>query len=152
MVSNIIFELKGLRTYEAVDIKALQKLSVELAKKIERGGTLLLHGDVGAGKTLVCKFIIDFLCGCEAVSPTFNILLTYKALSGITVYHYDLYRVKAAYELHERGFEHSLEEGITLIEWPEIALSKIPKDAIHLEIKPCKDDNLRKIYIRNLDR
>lgn len=84
---------------------------------------ILLKGDLGAGKTTLVKIILENLGVNESVtSPTFNIVSTYPTLSGKSIHHFDLYRIKTIDELYEIGFEEYLDSGlICLIEWPEIA-------------------------------
>lgn len=111
------------------------KLATDLATKIEAGTVIALYGDLGAGKTTICRQIIRSLCGenTRVASPTFNLLQTYSCNVG-EVYHFDLYRLKHPEEVYELGFEEALHDNITLIEWPEIISHLLPKNTIHLQI------------------
>jgi tRNA threonylcarbamoyl adenosine modification protein YjeE len=62
-------------------------------------------------------------------SPTFTIVQNYDGIS-----HFDLYRIEDASELEEIGLMHAIENDIALIEWPEIAAGRLPKDTIHVRI------------------
>jgi tRNA threonylcarbamoyladenosine biosynthesis protein TsaE len=90
----------------------------------------LLEGDLGAGKTSFVKAFCEVLGIEEAVSsPTFNIVHAYEE-GDITVYHFDLYRLKNTAELEEIGFDEYLPhrqaglrgDAYVFIEWPELAM------------------------------
>ena len=119
-----------------------KKLAQELARAAKKGDCYCLIGDLGAGKTEFAREFIRTICGDVTVgSPTFNIVQEYNL-----VHHYDLYRLKDASELTEIGLEDSLNNAITLIEWPQIAEDLLPanRTIINLEII---DETTRKISI-----
>lgn len=92
-----------------------------LAKTLKAGDILLFNGNLGSGKTFICREIIKYFCGTgtNVTSPTFNLLQTYEA-PNFVIYHYDLYRLKYAEEIYELGIEEALDNNLCLIEWPEI--------------------------------
>ena len=51
-------------------------------------------------------------------SPTFTLVQAYET-PGLTVHHFDLYRIEDPSELSELGLEDALDAGAALIEWPE---------------------------------
>ena len=57
-----------------------------------------------------------------------NIVQIYE-VSEQKIYHFDLYRLESADELLEIGFEDALEDGICLIEWPQIAQNTLKKSS-----------------------
>jgi len=82
-------------------------------------------GDLGAGKTtLIKKFCRELGVQGEMSSPTFGLVNTYNSHNG-TIYHTDWYRVNDIVELYDVGIDESLEDGIWLIEWPEIGMNLI---------------------------
>lgn len=95
---------------------------------------LLLLGDLGAGKTTFTKVYGEAL-GIQGIkSPTFSIVEEHPYEGGI-LYHMDLYRIDDEEELYALGFEEYFDRtGIVVIEWPQIGLDLIPKDAYCLEI------------------
>lgn len=126
----------------------LQAFAAQLARVCRRGDCLLLFGDLGAGKT---SFARGFICallgeGTEVPSPTFTLVQTYPA--AIPVWHFDLYRLKHASELQEIGLEDALEQGITLMEWPQIAEGHLPPDALEIYIEPAGQG--RQLTLRGL--
>ncbi|MGV2431941.1 MAG UNVERIFIED_CONTAM: tRNA (adenosine(37)-N6)-threonylcarbamoyltransferase complex ATPase subunit type 1 TsaE [Rickettsiaceae bacterium] len=119
---------------------SLEEESIALARKLayqlSKGDILALRGDLGAGKTFIARHIIQTIIGTDEVvaSPTFQLLQIYKAKTH-TIYHYDLYRLKALEELYELGFDDAMNgQNIVIIEWPEIARGAISKSAIDIEI------------------
>ncbi|MDR1207577.1 MAG: tRNA (adenosine(37)-N6)-threonylcarbamoyltransferase complex ATPase subunit type 1 TsaE [Rickettsiales bacterium] len=111
-----------------------------------------LHGDLGMGKTEIARAIIQTLCGSDTVvpSPTFTLVQSYDAKSGgdatPRISHFDLYRITDASELEEIGLSHACANDITLIEWPEIAESMLPRDTVHIYI--TAEGEGRKIEIK----
>lgn len=120
-------------------------LGASLGKILRAGDVVLLYGDLGAGKTTFSRGLIQSLLleHEEVVSPTFTLVQTYPVAAGM-LYHYDLYRLDKgdASTLTELGWEESLNDGITLVEWPErLAKEYIPPRALFVRITPCPDQS-----------
>jgi tRNA threonylcarbamoyladenosine biosynthesis protein TsaE len=104
---------------DLADEKATEALAARLAAVAHPGDVIALRGELGAGKTCFARAFIRTRGGDEAVpSPTFTLVQTYNLPEG-RVWHFDLYRLRAAEEAWELGIEEAFEEGISLIEWPE---------------------------------
>jgi tRNA threonylcarbamoyladenosine biosynthesis protein TsaE len=108
-----------------------------LGEHLSPGSTLLLNGNLGAGKTTLVQGIGRGL-GIEEpiVSPTFTLINEY--LDGrIPLYHLDLYRLEPSQidslhpEIYWLGEE--VEPGITAIEWSQ-RLPVKPSDYIKIEL------------------
>ncbi|MEY4463711.1 MAG: tRNA threonylcarbamoyladenosine biosynthesis protein TsaE [Pseudomonadota bacterium] len=67
-----------------------KKLAKLLAQSLKPNDIVLLNGDLGAGKTFFCREVIKYFCGenTDIISPTFNLLQTYKA-SNFTIVNSD---------------------------------------------------------------
>lgn len=117
-----------------------QQESIELAHNIAKnllaGDILTFTGDLGSGKTFLCREIIKYCCGQDTnvISPTFNLLQTYKA-DNFTIYHFDLYRLKSLSETYELGIEEALQNNICLIEWPKIIEHILPNSTIKFNLQ-----------------
>lgn len=105
------------------DIAATVALAEHLAGALpdaRSGLTLLLEGELGAGKSTLARALIHALGHAGPVpSPTYTLVEPYS-LPGGPVYHVDLYRVADPDELAYLGFDE-LDDGMRLVEWPERA-------------------------------
>tara|TARA_Y100000813_G_C24040212_1_gene294150 strand:- start:156 stop:566 length:411 start_codon:yes stop_codon:yes gene_type:complete len=126
----------------------IEDVAKSLINKINGVNIILLKGELGTGKTTLIKSILKNL-GIEEniTSPTFSIVNQYST-SNLLINHFDLYRVKSLKELDVIGFEEYLDnEGISFIEWPEIAMSKISYHYIEIYIKFI-DEKSREITLK----
>lgn len=104
--------------------------------------TIAFFGDLGAGKTTFLKGMISALTGCspsEITSPTFNYLNIYEG--KIPVYHFDLYRLKAAEQFEGAGFSEYLQMGVCCLEWAEKIETKLPAGTIRITLEHQGLDN-----------
>ncbi len=115
------------------DREATRRLARRLARLVRPGDVIGLGGDLGVGKTTLARDVIDALAGArqEVPSPTYTLVQTYD-VGGLTVWHFDLWRIDAPREVFELGFEDALAEGVSLIEWPERLGPLLP--AVRLDI------------------
>jgi tRNA threonylcarbamoyladenosine biosynthesis protein TsaE len=134
----------------------MRALGERLAKELQVGDTLLVNGDLGAGKTTLAQGIALGLGINEAVtSPTFTLVAEHLIPSqenGIgKLYHLDLYRLDDQGDLDSIGYDDYLTpvDGVSLIEWPERAGSWLPDQAYIIEIEYAGPDR-RTVRIRKL--
>ena len=83
---------------------------------------ILLHGDLGSGKTtFVRKYCEKINIINQVSSPSFLILNNYNSLNNMRVDHFDFYRVEDISELEMIGLYEILNENnsLTFIEWPD---------------------------------
>lgn len=120
----------------------MANLAREIAAQARIGDVIGLKGTLGAGKSFFAKNFVNSLQEkvTEVLSPTFNLVYSYETKKG-EVFHFDLYRIKDARELENIGIEDALQNGISLIEWPEIAEKFLKKNYITIEIKIASGDN-----------
>jgi tRNA threonylcarbamoyladenosine biosynthesis protein TsaE len=110
-------------TWELCDCDATLGLGEILGRSLTAGTTLLLQGELGAGKTTLTQGIGLGLGITEAVvSPTFTLVNEY--LDGrIPLYHFDLYRLTPDQTsvLNLPGYWEGSETplGLVVIEWAE---------------------------------
>jgi tRNA threonylcarbamoyladenosine biosynthesis protein TsaE len=99
-----------------------------------------LEGDLGAGKTTFVRGILQGLLHQGAVrSPSFTLIEVYEDLA-YPIYHFDLYRLKAAAELENLGFWDYYEAGgLILLEWPSQAQAALPVPDWRCQIMMDKD-------------
>lgn len=121
-------------TFISQNLEATLKLGHRLAELLSIGDTLLLKGDLGAGKTTITKGIAAGLHIHEKVnSPTFNIMKIY--LRGAKpLFHIDAYRLENNSD--DIGLDEFIgTEGISVIEWPQYIEHLLPKTYLEIVIK-----------------
>ena len=120
------------------------ELAYQLADLVHSTPFLIcFYGDFGVGKTFISRAIIHYLLDTNEIvnSPTFTLLNIYEN-KNLSIYHYDLHRLKSKDEIYELSIEEALENHLTLIEWPEIIEDLLPKEnRINVEIKYNLDGN-----------
>ena len=106
--------------YYLTDEAETTSLGAKIAKHLNSGMTIFLSGQLGAGKTCLTRGILRELGYQGSVkSPTYSLVETYT-INNKKISHFDFYRLSAAEELFEAGFEeHFSEENICIVEWPE---------------------------------
>lgn len=106
-----------------------------LAKILPRSGTVLLIGNLGAGKTTLTKGIVEGLGAAEAdevSSPTFPLVHEYSS----TVYHVDLYRLETLEQVLTIGLEDLFDsDALLLIEWGERFRQVMPTPRTEISIE-----------------
>ena len=114
------------------DLAATESLAQKLIPLLRRGDVLALQGDLGAGKTTFARALVRaFGIQGDVPSPTFTLVQLYETAT-FPLYHFDLYRLKDPSELDELGWDDALADGVTLIEWPEHAGSRLTEDRLTL--------------------
>jgi len=130
------------------------ELAYQIGETITASTVFLLHGDLGAGKTVFAKGIAAGLNidPAEVSSPTFTIINQYDA--RMQFYHLDLYRIEGEVDgLHELGLEEMLNEpnAVVVIEWPErLGRFRIPA-AYDVNIRDLGGD-ARSVLIEQISR
>ncbi len=116
-----------------------EQATTELGRIISRSlngrGRIYLRGDLGAGKTTLCRGILRSMGYLGSVkSPTFTLVEPYS-FSGGQVYHFDLYRLNDPEELEYVGIDdYFVEEALCLVEWPEKAEGVLPESDLDIEL------------------
>ena len=129
------------------DVAATAVAAGKLATLCRPGDVICLFGDLGAGKTTFARGFMRALGVSDDIpSPTFNLLLTYDTVIG-TVWHFDLYRLNTADEIHELGFEDAMADGISLIEWPDRLGSWLPARRVEIHLVETQENTCRQLFL-----
>ena len=105
--------------------KKLEEFANNFSTELKQGDILFLFGETGVGKTTFVKFLINNMQFrfkqklTEVTSPTFNIMNEYN-IDGLSIKHYDLYRLKSSNELQDLNIFDKDDKAILLIEWPQL--------------------------------
>lgn len=120
------------------DEVATAKLGAALGRALRPGDAVMLHGQLGAGKTCLARAAIAARLGRpeEIPSPTFTLVQTYEA--DAPIWHADLYRLSSEEELVELGLDEAFDDAIVLVEWPERLGSLTPARRLEIELLPSE--------------
>ena len=122
-------------TVELADESQTVRMGQKLAACIKAPMTIYFEGELGAGKTTLVRGILrGFGYQGATKSPTYTLVEPYE-LVGVTIYHFDLYRLADPEELEFIGIrEYQQPDSIMLIEWPEKGKGMIPQPDLMIEL------------------
>ena len=117
------------------DEAATQRLGAALAQALQPGEAICLSGPLGAGKSTLARALIRARSSPDedVPSPTFTLVQFYEG-DGLSIAHFDLYRLSDPDEAYEIGLDEALDEGAALIEWPQRLEGRLPPHRLDIEI------------------
>lgn len=122
--------------YSEEEMISLGKL---MACVLAKNDVVYLTGELGAGKTTLVRGIARGLgYNGRVTSPTFTLMNIYNA--DLDIFHFDFYRLQGN-DLADLGLEEYLEkDGLSLIEWPQVADNLLPSEALLVNIALVEED------------
>ena len=128
-------------TNSATETRALGE---QLARRLQPGDTVILEGELGAGKSELARGIARGLDVTETVtSPSFTILNVYES-GRCPLYHFDWYRLESEEELYELGMEEYLGgDGVAVVEWAERCPDAVPEKCIRIRLEVTGEETRR---------
>jgi len=131
-------------TFISQSVEETLEFGRRIASGLKAGDVLALAGDLGAGKTHLCKGIAE---GLEADpdrvnSPTFVLLQQYAG--RLPIFHFDTYRLGDVSEFEDLGGLEILEQGgVSLVEWPRKIQELLPARTVWIEIEATAPESRR---------
>lgn len=129
---------------ETASPEETQALGELLGTLLEPPAVLLLHGDLGTGKTCLTQGLARGLGVPEAdpvTSPSYTLLNIHQGRCPL--HHFDLYRLSGSEDLLDLGFEEYLDAGgIAVVEWAD-RLTEPPVAGLRLRLEHAGGDRRR---------
>jgi tRNA threonylcarbamoyladenosine biosynthesis protein TsaE len=128
-----------------VDERGLRAYGESLGGVLRAPAVVALHGDLGAGKTTLAQAIARGAGVSEDVtSPTFALVHEYAGRAA-PVFHLDLYRLTGPKDLTNLAWDDIVGgDAIVLIEWPERAGGRLPRERIDIWLREVADEHERR--------
>lgn len=128
--------------------KETEAIAKIIGSVADAGDTIILSGDLGAGKTTMTKGIALGLGIDQMIkSPTYTIIREYQQ-GRLPLYHMDVYRIENGAD--DLGLEEYFEgDGLCVVEWGKLLGEFLPVDYLDITIeKDPEDMEKRKLLIQ----
>ena len=117
--------------------------TLEIAENIESekfpGMVICLDGELGSGKTVFVKGFAKALGINETItSPTFSLVKEYYE-GEMPLFHMEVYRLDEGADSFGLS-DYLNQDGICIIEWPEMVQDQLPDERLDVKIKVIDDD------------
>jgi tRNA threonylcarbamoyladenosine biosynthesis protein TsaE len=114
----------------------MKRVGAQLAHFLRPGDTVLLGGELGAGKTTLTQGLAAALgVGEPVTSPTFVLVHIYKTAAGWDLVHADVWRLEHLHEVIDLALPELLEDGAAaVVEWGEMAAPALSPDWLQVSI------------------
>ena len=109
--------------------RGTKKLARKIYKSLKLGEVVLLSGDLGAGKSVLVRAMLNSAgVNKNITSPTFTLVNNYQS-NSVQFYHFDMYRMESEEEVINIGFDEIIDDkkAIKFIEWPEKVETHLPR-------------------------
>ena len=124
---------------ETASPEETERLGQVIAAILPRG-VVALRGDLAAGKTCFVRGMAQYFGASPAVhSPTFTLINEYGEERKLV--HFDLYRLRGAYEVEDLGTTELFEsEALCAVEWADRAESLLPAERLDVLFEHAGED------------
>jgi tRNA threonylcarbamoyladenosine biosynthesis protein TsaE len=128
----------------------MRALGERIGRALRAGDLVLLHGELGAGKTTLAQGLGEGL-GVRGpiTSPTFVIARVHPSLKpergGAPLVHVDAYRLGSLDELDDLDLDADVSDAVTVVEWGEGKAEVLAAD--RLEVTIDRTDDVRSVTL-----
>lgn len=131
------------RTEVTNSVEETFELGKHFGKSLRGGEVIEFVGDLGAGKTSFMRGLAEGIGSDDNVSsPTFTISNQYSGRDGLSIYHYDFYRLQDPGLIAEDLAEAIQDpKAIVCVEWAESVRGVLPEDRITIQITTLDEDS-----------
>ena len=132
---------------ETATAERTRDLGAALASLLQPRDTVLLTGDLGAGKTTLVQGVGRGLGVVDHVaSPTFTLVKEYAGRLGVA--HVDVYRLERVQDVVDLGLDELGEpDRVLFVEWGDVVQDLVPEDRLRVELTTGSADDHRRIVI-----
>ncbi|WWO99185.1 MAG: tRNA (adenosine(37)-N6)-threonylcarbamoyltransferase complex ATPase subunit type 1 TsaE [Candidatus Dasytiphilus stammeri] len=119
--------------------------------KTQQKINIWLSGNLGTGKTTLCRGFLQALGSQDKIkSPSYSLLESYH-LSSCIVYHFDFYRISRLEELESLGLRDFFSKNaFYLVEWAEKSYGRFPSPDIKIWLDYHKESRIVEITAYSL--
>lgn len=117
----------------------MSKIGKLIGSQLSPGDCISLEGELGGGKTTLCKGIVAGYLGIsedEVTSPAFSLVQEYSADDNRTVYHIDFYRLESISDHDFLMFSEYFDDmdAVCLVEWGDKGTSKFRDSFLRIRL------------------
>ena len=122
------------------DVAASERLGRWLAQTLPARAVVFLHGELGAGKSVLAREMLRALGVTGPIrSPTYTLVERYPLASGEAA-HLDLYRIAESAELEFLGLDDlAVQARLWLVEWAERGSAALPGADLEITLSTLGD-------------
>jgi len=112
-----------------------RRLGARLGRLLHPGDTVLLSGDLGAGKTVFVQGIARGMGFKGSVSSKSFVLMGEYQGRDCKLYHADLYRLETPEQAEDLALDEYCADGVLVAEWPERAPYVFPPERLQVRFE-----------------
>ena len=141
-IEKYLYSMELIFTLQEINNAAKEFISLLNNSKI-----VAFNGEMGSGKTTFIHAVCRQVGVTDKMSsPTYAIINQYKTITGTTINHIDLYRLKDTEEAIQAGVEDVINSGdFCFIEWPEKIMVVLPLHILNVFLEITSDTKRRLI-------
>ena len=127
--------MKGPLVLESRGPGETRRLGARLGRLLGAGDTVLLTGDLGAGKTVFVQGLARGMGFEGSVSSKSFVLMGEYQGRECKLYHADLYRLEEPEQAEELAVDEYCADGVLVAEWPERAPHVFPPERLRVRFE-----------------